>query len=223
MHSHIMPPKLALNSCCSLKCNAFTLCIHTKAGCLGDTQNGRSYVTKCWRNDDNGNMEECGWAAVLVCNGEREHNKQMADEWEETRHCYSTYKDCSGQVHQRVQKTQIKTLPSCIVKWKLTVNSQNRVAMTQPRYRTQTSYILTVSLQTHCLLEKRQYLTSPAAHRNKDSGQWCNSNSPKLPWGQTETRHTARTVGSAHMGEPTDTCRLYNKHFWVTVQEGNSC
>lgn len=33
-------------------------------------------------------------------------------------------------------------------------NSQNRVAMTQPRYHTQTSYILTVSLQPHCLLER---------------------------------------------------------------------
>lgn len=38
--------------------------------------------------------------------------------------------------------------------WKLTVNSQNRVAMTKPRYRTQTSYILTVSLQPRCLLER---------------------------------------------------------------------
>lgn len=38
---------LALNSCSSLMCNVFTLCIHTRAGCLGDTQNGRTYVTKC--------------------------------------------------------------------------------------------------------------------------------------------------------------------------------
>lgn len=152
MHSHIMPPKLALNSCCSLKCNAFTLCIRTRAGCLGDTQNGRTYVTKLWRDDDNGNVGGWGWIAVLVCNEEREHKKQMADEWEETRHCYSTYKDCSGQVHQRVQNT--KNTANMHRQWKLTVNSQNRVAMTQPRYHTQTSYILTVSLQPHCLLER---------------------------------------------------------------------
>lgn len=106
---------LALNSCCSLKCNAFTLCIHTRAGCLGDTQNGRTYVTKCWRNDDNGNVDGWKWIAVLACNEEREHKKQTADEWEETRHCYSTYKDCSGLVHQTVQNTQNETLPTCIV------------------------------------------------------------------------------------------------------------
>lgn len=38
---------------------------------------------------------------------------------------YKTQKDTANMHHQ----------------WKLTVNSQNRVAMTQPRYRTQTSYI----------------------------------------------------------------------------------
>lgn len=54
--------------------------------------------------------------------------------------------------------------------WKLTVNSQNRVATTQPRYRTQTSYILTVSRHT-VFWRGAQSLTSPAAHRNKDSGQ----------------------------------------------------
>lgn len=81
MHSHIMPPKLALNSCCSLKCNAFILCIHTRAGCLGDTQNGRNIRDKLlggmttmakWRDEDE--------IAVLACNEEREHKKQMADE-----------------------------------------------------------------------------------------------------------------------------------------------
>lgn len=212
MHSHIMPPKLALNSCCSLKCNAFILCIHTRAGCLGDTQNGRYIRDKMlggmttmetWRDED----ESLYW----WCNKEREHKKQMADEWEETRHCYSTYKDCSGQVHQRVQNT--KTLPTCISQWKLTVNSQNRVAMTQPRYRTQTGYILTDSLQTNRLFWRgAQYLTSPAAHRNKDSGQWCNSPNSHEDR-QRETRHTARTAGSAHRGEPTDMCRLHNEQF----------
>lgn len=130
---------------------------------------------KCWRNDDDGKMS--GWGMNrLYCNEEgREHKKRMADEWEETRHCYSTYKDCSGQVHQRVQNT--KNTANMHRQWKLTVNSQNRVAMTQPRYRTQTSYILTVSRHT-VFWRGAQSLTSPAAHRNKDSGQWCNSNSP---------------------------------------------
>lgn len=82
MHSQIMPPKLALNSCCSLKCNAFILCIHTRAGCLGDTQNGRTYVTECWegvttmetwRDED----ESPDWR---VNEEGREHKKQMADE-----------------------------------------------------------------------------------------------------------------------------------------------
>lgn len=139
MHSQIMPPKLALNSCCSLKCNAFILCIHTWAGCLGDTQSARTYVTEMlegmttmetWRNED----ESLYW-----CVTKREHKKQVADELEETRHCYSTYKYCSGQVHQK--GTKHKNTANMHRQWKLTVNSQNRVAMTQPRYRTQTSYI----------------------------------------------------------------------------------
>lgn len=170
MHSHIMPPKLALNSCCSLKCNAFILCIHSRAGCLGDTQNGRTYVTK--NVGGMTTMAKCrdgDESLVLARNEEgREHKKRMADEREETRHCYSTYKDCSGQVHQRVQNT--KNTANMHRQWKLTVNSQNRVAMTQPRYRTQTSYILTVSRHT-VFWRGAQSLTSPAAHRNKDSGQ----------------------------------------------------
>lgn len=36
-----------------------------------------------------------------------------------------------------------------------------------------------------------------------------------------KTRHSARTVGGVHRGEPTETCRLHDKHFWITVQEGD--
>lgn len=125
MHSHIMPPKLALNSCCSLKCNAFTLCIHTRAGCLGDAQNGRTYVTKkvsggmrtmeTWRD---------GGESLCWCVTKRGNIKsKWQDEREETRHCYGTYKDCSGQVHRRVQNTKNK-LPTCIVSGKLTVRTE---------------------------------------------------------------------------------------------------
>lgn len=82
MHSQIMPPKLALNSCCSLKCNAFILCIHTGAGCLGDTQKWKNIRDKnAGRNDNNGDVEGRGWIAVMACNEERrEHKKRMADE-----------------------------------------------------------------------------------------------------------------------------------------------
>lgn len=105
------------------------------------------------RNDDDGNVEGWGWKSLYWRVTKREEGEtQEADEWAETRHCYSTYRDCSGQVHQRVQEHKINTA-NMHRQWKLTVNSQNIVAMTQPRYRTQTSYILTVSLQTHCLPE----------------------------------------------------------------------
>lgn len=72
--------------------------------------------------------------------------------------------DCSGQVHQRVQNT--KNTANMHRQWKLTVNSQNRVAMTQPRYRTQTGYIFNSQspdtpssgeeLKTSRLLQQRQ-------------------------------------------------------------------
>lgn len=128
MRSQIMPPKLALNSCCSLKCNAFILCIPTRAGCLGDTQCKNIRDENGGRNDDDGNMGGWRCIAVLVCNEERdrEHKKQVADELEEMRHCYSTYKYCSGHVHQRVQNT--KNTANMHRQWKLTDNSQNRVA-----------------------------------------------------------------------------------------------
>lgn len=105
---------------------------------------------KCWRNGDNGNVKGWRWFAVLVCNEERKHKKQMEEEWEKTRHCYSTYKDCSGQVHQRVQNT--KNTANMHHQWKLTVRTEWQ--WHSHGYRTQTSYISTVSLQPHCLLER---------------------------------------------------------------------
>lgn len=59
---------------------------------------------------------------------------------------YSTYRDCSGQVHQRGQNT--KTLPNMHHQWKLTDKSQNKVAMTHPQCCTHSSYIYTVSIHT---------------------------------------------------------------------------
>lgn len=57
----------------------------------------------------------------------------------------------TGYKTQKKPKNQTKQNTANMHRqWKLTVNSQNRVAMIQPRYRTQTGYILTVSLQTHC-------------------------------------------------------------------------
>lgn len=118
---------------------------------------------------------------------------------------YKTQKDTANMHHQ----------------WKLTVNSQNRVAMTQPRYRTQTSYIF--NSQSAATLSSGEELNISllfAAHRNKDGGQWCNGNSPNSHEDRQETRHTARTAGSAHRGEPTDTSTPQRAFFWVTVQGG---
>lgn len=127
---------------------------------------GGMTTTETWM----GGNESLYWR---VTKREREHKKQTADEWEETRHCYSTYKDCSGWVHQTVQDTKRNTA-NMHRQWKLTVNSQNRVV--QPRHRTQASYISTVSLQPHCLLERGSIPHLFCGTQKQ--GQWCNSSSP---------------------------------------------
>lgn len=98
----------ALNSGSSSIANSFTLCIHSSSGHPGDTKNGRTYMTKCWRNDDIMVESERG-------NGvQRRGTKKAYGTWVwEDRRWYSTHKDCSGCVHQRLQRTQ--TLPTCIV------------------------------------------------------------------------------------------------------------
>lgn len=125
MHCHITPTKtLALNSCCcccSLKCNAFTLCIHTRAGCLGDTQNGRTYVTKCWRNeestDERGEMN----CHSGVCEEGREHKKskwQMSEKRRDTATVQTTTAraECvKGHKTYTKKNTRTHTLPTCIV------------------------------------------------------------------------------------------------------------
>lgn len=70
-------------------------------------------------------------------------------------------------------KTHKKKTANMHHQWKLTVNSQNRVV--QPQHRTQTDYILTVSPQPHCLLERSSISHFFLAHRNKDGGQRCSS------------------------------------------------
>lgn len=138
MHSQIMPPKLALNSCCSLKSNAFILCIHTRTGCLGDTQCKCKSIRdgNVWGNDDNGNVERWGWIAELVCNEEREHKKQVAG-WVRGDETLLQY--IQILLRPSASKgTKHKNTANMHRQWKLTVNSQNRVAMTQPQYRTQT-------------------------------------------------------------------------------------
>lgn len=106
---------LALNSCCSLKCNAFTLCIHTRAGCLGDTQNGRTNVTKCWRNDDNGNVDGWKWIAVLACNEERGNIKSKRQMSEKRRDTATVHTKTAQAECIKRYKTQKETLPTCIV------------------------------------------------------------------------------------------------------------
>lgn len=78
--------------------------------------------------------------------------------------------------------------------WKLTVNSQNRVAMTQPRYRTQTSYIFNSQssgekLNTSHILQHTQTRTVASD---------VTVQTPMRT--DRKRRHTARTAGSAHRG-----------------------
>lgn len=177
MHCRITPTKtLALNSCCcccSLKCNAFTLCIHTRAGCLGDTQNGRTYVTKCWRNDESTDERGEMNCRSGVCEEEREHKKANG-RWarrDGTRLQYiqrplglSASKGTKHIQRKRHARTHCQHASS------VEANSQNRVV--QPRHCTQASYSSTLSLQPRSRLAFH-CLTSSATHRDKDSGLWC--------------------------------------------------
>lgn len=179
MHSQNHATK-TLNNCCSLKCNAFFFFfIHTRAACLGDTENGRNIQSVGRTVETWGGMGMN--REVLVSRGGNIKSK-WRDERGETRHSYSTNRDCLGA--SRTQK-------HCQHASSVEANSQNRVTPHTDRLNSQWR-------RAQCLTQKQ--------------GQWtgCKQQQSKLPWGQTETRHTA---GSAHRGGPTDTRQLHNEHF----------
>lgn len=165
--------------------------------------------------DDDGKTK-WGWSAELACDGERERKKRMAGEWEETRHCYGTYRE-TAQAKCIKGYENTNTLPTCNRQWKLTVNSQkqsgNDTATVPHAGRLHRNKKNKISQPP-----RAQSFTSPAAH--KKQGQWPVMSESKLPWGQTETRHTARTAGSAHRGEPTDMCRLHDDLFFFSHSAG---
>lgn len=106
------------------------------------TQNGRTYVTKLWRNDDNGNVEGGEDESLYLCDEERRNIKKSKWQMSEKRRDTATVHTKTAQAKCiKGYKTQKKNTANMHRQWKLTVNSQDRVAMTQPRYRTQTSYI----------------------------------------------------------------------------------
>lgn len=184
MRRHITPTKtLALNSCCrrrrrSLKCNASTLCIHSRAGCLGGTQNGRTYVTKRRRSDEYG-AHRWEWRAeggmnrrIGVCKGREGNTKskwQMSEKRRDTATVHT--RTASGWVRQRVTKTHTerKARTAMHHQWKLTVRT-----LVQPRHCAQASYSPTLSLQPRARRPSAvQPLASAATHRDKDGGLWC--------------------------------------------------
>lgn len=157
----------ALNSGSSSIANSFTLCIHSSSGHPGDTKNGRTYMTKCWRNDDIMVESECE-------NGVqgRGTKKHMAHGWEKTDGatvrtktaqavCIKGYKEHKHCQHASSVKLTVRTVA-------------------QPWHQTRTSYMLRVC----------RYVVSPGSSvfhficstDETRSGQQCNSNCPNLPW-----------------------------------------
>lgn len=142
--------------------------IHTRAGCLGDTENGRNIQSVGRTVETWGGMGMN--RAVLVSRGGNIKSK-WRDERGETRHSYSTNRDCLGQVHQEHRNTA-----SMHRQWKLTVRTE--------WHRTQT--VLTVSGDE-----------LNASHRNKDSGRDVNSSSPN----SHEDRQKPGIRQEVHTGE----------------------
>lgn len=75
--------------------------------------------------------------------GEPKKKKQMADGARRDRQCHSTYKDCSGCVHQKVTKNT--NTANMHRQWKLTVRT-----VAQPWHQTQTKLHFN-SVQACCL------------------------------------------------------------------------
>lgn len=75
--------------------------------------------------------------------GDKKKRKQMADGARRDRQCHSTYKDCSGCVHQRVTKNT--NTANMHRQWKLTVRT-----VAQPWHQTQTKLHVN-SVQAGCL------------------------------------------------------------------------
>lgn len=123
------------------------------------------------------------------------------------RHCYSTYKYCSGWVHHRLQKHK-----HCQHASSVKANSRNSCTATAPH----TDLLHFISLQAHCRFERGvQYLF----WSTQKQGQWTVKQHSENPMRTHKNKHTARTVGGMHKGESTEMCWLHHKPFWFTVQE----
>lgn len=162
--------------------------------------------------DDDGKTK-WGWSAELACDGERERKKRMAGEWEETRHCYGTYRE-TAQAKCIKGYENTNTLPTCNRQWKLTVNSQKQSGndtATVPH-----------AGRLHCNKKNKisqppraQSFTSPAAHKNKDSGQWCKSPNSHEDRQKQGIQHAQQVV---HTGENPQICVDFTTTFFFQSQ-----
>lgn len=215
MHRHITPTKtLALNSCCcSLKYNASTLCIDSRAGCLGGTQNGRTYVTKRRKHDEY-RVRGWEWRAEGVWRKGGEHKKQMADEREETGHSYGTYDDRFG-LRVTETYTERKARTAMHHQWKLTV-----LTLEQPRHCTQASHSPTLSLAGTCaaLCNSISHVCSHTQRQRR----WTLmlTVAVQTPTRTNEKQGIQHALWVVHTRDDRQTCRLQDEHFQITVQQG---
>lgn len=113
---------------------------------------------------------------VLPCSEEREHKKQVADEWEETRHCYSTVQLLLGlSASKGTKHTQIEDCQHAS-----SVDSQKQWYSHSTAHRPTTS---SQSVCSHTVFWRGLQYHFLLAHRNKE--WWTAMQQSELPWEQT--------------------------------------
>lgn len=148
-----------------------------------------------------------------MAGGRGGHKKQMADEREETGHSYGTNSDRFGLSASKGYKNTYGTESTHCHASSVEANSQNigtatalHTGQLQPRHCTQASYSPTLSLQPRARRALLQFnLSRLQPHTETRTEDFdVNGSVPNSHEDGQITRHTTRTLGSAHKGEPAD-------------------
>lgn len=213
------------------------LCIRTRAGHPGDTQNARTYVTKCWRNDDA--VEESEWVGMECRDGgvgDRRQRKQCKKNKQTNKKANGRWGEKRQTVPQYVQRLLrlcaskgYKKHKHCQHAWPVEANSQNSCTAMAPKHIHTHTQLHVYGAQACCLtLPGGQYLTPSAQTETRTvdgdvtaTVQTSHDNTHT----HTQIKHTAHTVGGIRRKENPQRCvKFHGKHyvFKITVQEATT-